>query len=93
MNNLQNIDHKFPLFVTLNPNQEIDSNKIFARFVYEHPVFDSTAVTAQERIPEIQGTDRLYFCGAYQKYGFHEDGISSALSAINKLGVMAPWQN
>ena len=93
MNNLQNIDHKFPLFVTLNPNQEIDSNKIFARFVYEHPVFDSTAVAAQERIPKIQGTDRLYFCGAYQKYGFHEDGISSALSAINKMGMRASWQN
>ena len=93
MNNLQNIDHKFPLFVTLNPNQEIDSNKIFARFVYEHPVFDSAAVVAQERIPEIQGADRIYFCGAYQKYGFHEDGISSALSAINKMGVMAPWQS
>ncbi len=93
MNNLQNIDHKFPLFVTLNPNQEIDSNKIFARFVYEHPVFDSAAVAAQERIQEIQGVDRIYFCGAYQKYGFHEDGISSALSAINKMGVMAPWQS
>ena len=93
MNNLQNIDHKFPLFVTLNPNQEIDSNKIFARFVYEHPVFDSAAVAAQERIQEIQGVNRIYFCGAYQKYGFHEDGISSALSAINKMGVMAPWQS
>ena len=93
MNNLQNIDHKFPLFVTLNPNQEIDSNKVFARFVYEHPVFDSAAIKAQKAIAAIQGTDRLYFCGAYQEYGFHEDGILSALGAINKMGVKAPWQN
>lgn len=93
MNNLQNIDHKFPLFVTLNPNQEIAQDKIFGKFLYEHPVFDASAVKAQELIDQIQGLDRLYFCGAYQKYGFHEDGISSAILAINKMGVRAPWQN
>jgi predicted NAD/FAD-binding protein len=92
MNNLQNIDYKFPIFVTLNPNQEIDPSKIFARFIYDHPVFDSKAVAAQDKIENIQGSDRIYFCGAYQKYGFHEDGISSALAAINKLNVYAPWQ-
>ena len=92
MNNLQNIDHNFPLFVTLNPNQEISEDKIFAKFIYEHPIFDSCAVAAQDRIQEIQGLDRFYFCGAYQKYGFHEDGISSAINAINKLNVYTPWQ-
>ncbi len=92
MNNLQNIDHNLPLFVTLNPNTEIAEDKIFAKFCYEHPIFDSAAVNAQERIKEIQGTNRLYFCGAYQKYGFHEDGISSAITAINKMEVMVPWQ-
>ncbi len=92
MNNLQNIDQNCPLFVTLNPNQKIAEDKIFAKFNYEHPVFDSNAVAAQSRIEEIQGLDRIYFCGAYQKYGFHEDGISSALKAINHLGVFAPWQ-
>jgi predicted NAD/FAD-binding protein len=93
MNNLQNIDHNFPLFVTLNPNQEIAENKVFAKFLYEHPVFDSAAVKAQSRIKEIQGINRIYFCGAYQNYGFHEDGISSAIAAINKMGVMTPWQS
>lgn len=92
MNNLQNISNAFPLFVTLNPNQEIAADKIFAKFVYEHPIFDSGAVAAQDEIKKIQGSDRLYFCGAYQKYGFHEDGISSALAAINQLKVLAPWQ-
>jgi predicted NAD/FAD-binding protein len=93
MNNLQNISSKFPLFVTLNPTSEIDETKIFGKFDYEHPVFDSDAVKAQSQISALQGFDRLYFCGAYQKYGFHEDGISSSIAAINKLGVFAPWQS
>ncbi len=92
MNNLQNIDQKSPLFVTLNPNQKIAEDKIFAKFNYEHPIFDSAAVAAQEKIEQIQGVDRIYFCGAYQKYGFHEDGIASAIKAINKIGIKAPWQ-
>ncbi len=93
MNNLQNIDHKYPLFVTLNPSQKIAEEKIFARFNYEHPIFDSRAVAAQAKIQELQGVDKIYFCGAYQKNGFHEDGISSALLAINKLKIFAPWQS
>jgi len=92
MNNLQNIDAKYPLFVTLNPSQQIAEDKIFARFNYEHPVFDSTAVEAQGKIEQVQGVDKIYFCGAYQKNGFHEDGISSAIRAINKLKIFAPWQ-
>ena len=92
MNNLQNIDNNYPLFVTLNPNQEISEDKIFAKFNYEHPIFDEAAVKSQSKIDKIQGLDRIYFCGAYQKYGFHEDGISSAIKAINKLNVFTPWQ-
>ena len=93
MNNLQNIDAKYPLFVTLNPAQKIAEEKIFARFNYEHPIFDSAAVNAQSRIDQLQGLDKIYFCGAYQNNGFHEDGISSALLAINKLKIFAPWQS
>jgi predicted NAD/FAD-binding protein len=92
MNNLQNIDKNFPLFVTLNPNEKIAEDKVFARFVYDHPIFDSKAVAAQSEIKKVQGLDRIYFCGAYQKYGFHEDGISSAIAAMNLLDVWAPWQ-
>jgi len=92
MNNLQNIDKNYPLFVTLNPHQKIAADKIFAQFQYQHPIFDSAAVSAQKQIEKLQGANRIYFCGAYQKYGFHEDGIASALKAINKLGVFAPWQ-
>ncbi|MDX2082398.1 MAG: NAD(P)-binding protein [Rickettsiales bacterium] len=92
MNNLQNIDHNYPLFVTLNPTQEIAQEKIFAQFNYSHPIFDSAAIKAQEKISALQGLNQIYFCGAYHKNGFHEDGISSALNAINKLDVFAPWQ-
>jgi predicted NAD/FAD-binding protein len=92
MNNLQNIDEKYPLFITLNPNEEINLKKIFATFNYEHPIFDAKAVKAQSRINEIQGVGSFYFCGAYQKYGFHEDGITSALNMLETLNIKAPWK-
>ncbi|MFZ9469471.1 MAG: NAD(P)/FAD-dependent oxidoreductase [Rickettsiales bacterium] len=92
MNNLQNIDHKYPLFVSLNPKQEIAKEDIFHQKIFEHPVFDSEAIKAQSRIQEIQGMSEIYFCGAYQSYGFHEDGISSALRILNQLYIKAPWQ-
>ena len=92
MNNLQNINQSYPLFVTLNPNIEINPKNIFAQFEYEHPIFDANAVKAQARIDEIQGQDEIYFCGAYQSFGFHEDGISSALRVLNKMQIKAPWQ-
>ena len=92
MNNLQNINQSYPLFVTLNPNIEINPKNIFAQFEYEHPIFDAKAVKAQARIDEIQGQDEIYFCGAYQSFGFHEDGISSALRVLNKMQIKAPWQ-
>jgi len=92
MNNLQNIDRAYPLFVTLNPNSQIARQNIFAEFEYQHPIFDAQAVEAQSRIAEIQGQDNIYFCGAYQNFGFHEDGICSGLKVLNQLGIKAPWQ-
>ncbi|MFZ9181055.1 MAG: NAD(P)/FAD-dependent oxidoreductase [Rickettsiales bacterium] len=92
MNNLQNIDHQYPLFVSLNPKQEIAKEDIFHQKIFEHPVFDSEAIKAQTWIQEIQGMSEIYFCGAYQSYGFHEDGISSALRVLNQLYIKAPWQ-
>lgn len=93
MNNLQAIDSDLPLFVTLNPIKEIDADKIFAEFDYEHPIFDEKAIVAQERLPEIQGKRGIYFIGAWTKYGFHEDGISSAINLTNNyFEVKAPWQ-
>ncbi len=81
MNLLQGLDHSRPLFVTLNPIEEPDPAKVFARFEYEHPLFDAAAVAAQQRLDDIQGQDRLWFAGAWAGYGFHEDGFSAGLRA------------
>jgi predicted NAD/FAD-binding protein len=53
--------------------------------ILEHPVFDKNAILAQERLDEIQGTDRIWYCGAWQKYGFHEDGLASAINMVSAI--------
>lgn len=87
MNLLQNIDNKYPLFVTLNPSEKIDPKKTFATIEYEHPIFDQAAIFSQGRVDEIQGMENLYFCGAYLRYGFHEDGLLSAIKVAEKFGI------
>lgn len=81
MNILQSIRSKDEFLVTLNQSDGIDREKIIKSFVYDHPVYTLEAVAAQKRFNEINGTDRLYFAGAYWGYGFHEDGVNSALKA------------
>ena len=88
MNSLQNIDKKYPIFVSLNPGDHIDSSKIFNRHQLEHPIFDLTARNAQKKIPLIQGMNNFFFCGAYNKYGFHEDGVVSSIKAVEKLKII-----
>jgi len=92
MNNLQNIDQSLPLFVTLNPIDEISPKDIFAKYDYEHPIFDEDTVEAQENLEKIQGKRNIWFCGAWTKYGFHEDGLNSAINVAKKLGVEVPWK-
>ena len=92
MNNLQNIDHKYPLFVTLNPIKEIAKKDIFATYKYEHPIFDHDAIMAQKNLEQIQGQNNMWFCGAWTKYGFHEDGLNSALDIAQKFSVQVPWK-
>lgn len=93
MNRLQNIDRRTPLFVSLNPLAEPDPAKVFARFEYDHPVFDTAAVEAQARLPEIQGRHRTWFCGSYCGYGFHEDGLKAGIAVATALGSAPPWTN
>jgi predicted NAD/FAD-binding protein len=92
MNLLQGIKTRTPLLVSLNPNLPIDPAKILRRKTYRHPQFDVGAIAAQEALPEIQGKDHLWFAGAWTGWGFHEDGIASALRVANALGVQAAWQ-
>ncbi len=92
MNILQGMKTKLPLLVSLNPNLPIDPAKILLRRHYRHPQFDAGAMAAQERLPEIQGKDRLWFAGAWTGWGFHEDGIASAVLVAEGLGVNPPWK-
>jgi predicted NAD/FAD-binding protein len=82
MNILQRLQSRTPLLVTLNMSERIDERLVIREMSYEHPVFTPEAVAAQARHAEIDGLDRAYFCGAYWGFGFHEDGVVSALTAL-----------
>jgi predicted NAD/FAD-binding protein len=82
MNMLQRLTTHTPLLVTLNMTDRIDPQRILRQVRYAHPVFTREAVAAQSRHEEINGADRAYFCGAYWRFGFHEDGVVSALAAL-----------
>ncbi len=90
MNRLQNITAVENLFVTLDPPTE--PRDMIAAFDYTHPQFDTGAAAAQKRLPEIQGRRETWFCGAWTGYGFHEDGLRSALRVAADFGIAAPWQ-
>lgn len=85
MNSLQEIDKKYPIFVSLNPGDQISDDKIINKHTLEHPIFDMSARESQNKIPLIQGKNNNFFCGAYNKYGFHEDGVVSSIKAVEKL--------
>ena len=91
MNRLQGIDESKPLFITLNPGREPKSGSVFGEWMFEHPQFDQAAMSAQKRLPEIQGKNRTLFAGAWTGYGFHEDGLRSGLEAALSLGANIPW--
>ena len=93
MNRLQSIDYSFPLFVTLNPLRMPADHLIHQKFSYEHPVFDTKAISAQQRLKGIQGHNNLHWCGAWTANGFHEDGLKSAVATMKTLGVTVPWQS
>ncbi len=85
MNRLQNLKTKTPIIITLNSKNLPAKEKIFDEYIFEHPIFDEQAISAQEKIDEIQGKNNTYYCGAYLKYGFHEDGYASAVNICNKI--------
>lgn len=92
INQLQPLPFKTPVVVTLNPPFQPDESLVLGRYDYEHPVMDAAAMRAQEALPGIQGQNRAWFCGAWTGYGFHEDGLKSALRVAAALGVSPPWE-
>lgn len=85
MNLLQGIESPQPFVVTLNRSDAIDPSKILRRMRYHHPLYDRASVAAQRRKHEIQGRRHTWFAGAYWGFGFHEDGIASAVEVAQAL--------
>lgn len=87
MNRLQSIDSRHQICVTLNDNGSVDPDRVRGVFQYAHPVLDGAAVAAQRRHGEISGLRSTWYCGAYWGYGFHEDGVQSALRVCRAFGA------
>ena len=85
LNRLQPLPFSLPVVVSLNPVREPRADTIHGEFDYAHPVFDRAAVAAQQRVPELQGERHTWFCGAWTRYGFHEDGLMSGLAVCESL--------
>jgi len=85
LNKLQNLKTNQNYFLTINPIIEIDNKKIISRVEFTHPFYDIKTIKAQKYLPEIQGVNITWFCGSYFGYGFHEDGLKSAINIANKL--------
>jgi predicted NAD/FAD-binding protein len=82
MNVLQSIDAPVRFLVTLNHRRAIDERRILGTYSFHHPVYRPEGVAAQKRHRELDGARRTYFCGAYWRCGFHEDGVVSAQQAL-----------
>jgi uncharacterized protein len=91
VNQLQPLPFDTPVVVTLNPVTEPAPGTELRRFVYDHPQFDLAAIDAQHRLPSLQGRRRTWFAGAWTGYGFHEDGLKSALHVAADFGALPGW--
>ena len=94
MNLLQHIPEKKygPILVTLNPLHMPDPRLAQGIWEYSHPLYNSAAIRSQKLLPRIQNSRNISYCGAWTKYGFHEDGFSSGLAAaMNHLGAELPF--
>lgn len=91
LNQLQNLPFETPVIVTLNPFTAPAADKVLAQFEYQHPVFDHAAIEAQAKLHTIQGQNRTWFAGAWTGYGFHEDGLKSALRVVRDFGLAPTW--
>ena len=79
MNNLQRLNTKHNIFVSVGDNARISREKLINSFTYQHPIYNSKSVKAQNAIAKFQGNNGIYLVGAYLGYGFHEDGLNSAI--------------
>jgi len=95
MNSLQGVSDRENYFVSIGRPEAIDPARVLRRLAYEHPLFSLGAVRAQAEIPALnaaaQGSTETYYAGAWQRYGFHEDGLLSAVRVAELLLGGDPW--
>ncbi|WFE74282.1 NAD(P)/FAD-dependent oxidoreductase [Roseinatronobacter sp. S2] len=89
MNSLQPIPQEDPMFVTLNANHPVREDCIYDTYSFDHPVYDAGALQAQSDIRGFNGTNRTWFCGAWMRNGFHEDGFASAVDVARAMNGTA----
>lgn len=92
MNRLQHLSSTLPAFVTLNPHPRPKPSLTHAKIRYAHPLSTCISVEMRERLQDLQNVRRSFFCGSYFGYGFHEDGITSAISVAKHFGISPPWE-
>lgn len=93
MNTLQHLPTDRPILVTLNPYPKPRRSLTYRKLRYAHPMCTCTSMEMRERLVDLQGKNRTLFCGSYFGYGFHEDGITSAIAAVSHLGITPPWDH
>lgn len=91
INKLQPLPFAQPVIVTLNPGEAPRDESVIAEFAYDHPAFLEGSDEAKRRVPALQGRHHTWFCGAWTRHGFHEDGLVSALAVARAFGVEPPW--
>lgn len=91
LNLLQSLPFNTPVMVTLNPHRLPSEDKVLAKFAYEHPIMDQATIDAQHRLPQIQGRGGVWHAGAWTGFGFHEDGLKSALRVAQAFGAAPAW--
>ena len=94
MNELQGVSDREQYFVSINPPSQPAESSVKRRLVYEHPLFDLAAVEAQQHLPALNHAGhetKRHYCGAWQRYGFHEDGLWSAVNVCQEILGRDPW--
>lgn len=92
MNIVQSIKAPFPILITFNPFKKPKKSLTYRRLMYSHPLYTLSAQNAKKQLVTLQGKKRTLFCGAYFGYGFHEDGIASAVAVARYFGIAPPWK-
>ncbi len=92
LNRLQPLPFRRPVMVTLNPPEAPRAERVLGSWTYHHPVFNEASDAAKSAIDGLQGQSRTWYCGAWTRYGFHEDGLLSAVNVARRLGMSPPWQ-